>query len=158
MALRNKNPRKKLPILCQNFGREVLNLEDSYSKISHKSSESKHLLNQEESGTGLGEINSEISAPISSASNTRENEKEITLSKSDKTTINSHFEEATREKMSNVKYPKKKKVIKNNGKFVLSKKSFKLGSKEEYFKEIVKSEEKKSTTAERSSHIDLSNK
>lgn len=106
----------------------MLNLEDSFSKLSRKSSESKHMTNQEESGTGIGEMESNMSGIASCTSKTQEDDKEVSLSKSNKTTINSNYEIVKREK-GNLKYPKNKKIIKNNGKFVLSKKAFNLGCK-----------------------------
>lgn len=110
----------------KNFGREVTPSDNSCEKISRKSSESKPLMNQEESGVGILQHDNdyESSEAVSSFSKTGE-EKEISMMFSNKTTLNSHLEGETKEK---IKKKKNKNVIKNNkGKFILSKKKLNLG-------------------------------
>lgn len=109
----------------RNFGREKSNSEDSLKKISRKSSESKHLIDQDGSGADIGEDDYTSSTVLSSYSKTREEEKEVSLQNSNKISLNSNLEETTREKkfeLKNIK--KKKKIMKTNGKFIFSKKTF----------------------------------
>ena len=109
----------------KNFGREICNSDDSYDKISRKSSESKHLINQEESRLDIAGEDYDSSEVLSSFSKTREEEKEVSLQDSNKTTLNSNFDQTTREKKFDIKKAKKKKnIVKNNGKFFISKKKF----------------------------------
>ena len=89
----------KRPLFRKNFGREITPSEKSIEKITRRSSESRPLLNQEESGVGILNPDEEYesSAAVSSFSKAGE-EKEVSVLFSNKTTLNSNFDEATREK------------------------------------------------------------